>query len=153
MKLRQIEKCAILLTLLFVVLVFGYSLGKSGASGRFSITQQHDLAPETPAPEVLESEGAPAFLLSAENPININTADEALLTELPGVGATLAARIAAYREENGDFKTIEDITLVYGIGSGLFERMCDYITTGDVPEDNFAEAEEAGEDSDENISG
>jgi len=153
MKLRQSEKCAVLLAVLFIALIFGYSLGKGDTSGRFSITQQYANGPDTPAPELQEIDAVLVFVLSAENPININTADEALLTELPGVGQTLAARIIDHREEHGGFEEIEDITAVYGIGSGLFERMRDYITTGDVPADDFEELEEKPEDSDENFSG
>ena len=38
-----------------------------------------------------------------DNRININTADEAQLTTLTGIGATRAQAIIAYREENGPF--------------------------------------------------
>ena len=44
-----------------------------------------------------------------DNRININTADEAQLTTLTGIGATRAQAIIAYREENGPFAAIEDI--------------------------------------------
>ena len=48
-----------------------------------------------------------------DNRININTADEAQLTTLTGIGATRAQAIIAYREENGPFAAIEDICLLY----------------------------------------
>lgn len=59
--------------------------------------------------------------------ININTADEAKLCELPGVGESRAKAILQYREEHGDFKTIEEIQNVSGIKSGLFAKIRDLI--------------------------
>lgn len=55
--------------------------------------------------------------------ININTADEEALQELPGVGPALAARIIDYRENSGAFRTVEDLMNVSGIGEKTFEKM------------------------------
>jgi competence protein ComEA len=63
--------------------------------------------------------------------ININTATQAELESLPGIGPSLAQRILAYREENGLFKTIEDIQQVKGIGPAIFDRIKDLITAGE----------------------
>ena len=60
--------------------------------------------------------------------ININTADATKLEELPGIGATKANSIIAYREEVGGFKSIEDLKNVSGIGDATFEKLKDYIT-------------------------
>ena len=62
---------------------------------------------------------------------NINSADEAELTLLPGIGDTLAAAIVQYRQENGDFAAVEDIMNVSGIGEKRFENIRDYITIED----------------------
>lgn len=59
--------------------------------------------------------------------ININTATVAQLTKLNGIGESTAKKIIAYREENGDFKKIEDILLVSGIGEAKFNNIKDYI--------------------------
>lgn len=59
--------------------------------------------------------------------ININTATEAELTTLSGIGPSKAAAIIAYREENGGFKTIEDLKNVSGIGDKTFEKLQDAI--------------------------
>ena len=61
--------------------------------------------------------------------ININTADEAKLMELPGVGQVTARNIVAYRTEHGDFNTIEEIKNVTRIGEKTFENLRDLITT------------------------
>ena len=59
--------------------------------------------------------------------ININTASEAQLCGIPGIGATRAAAIAAYRQEHGRFDRIEDIMKVNGIKEGTFEKIKDTI--------------------------
>lgn len=55
--------------------------------------------------------------------ININTADQSELIEIPGVGEATAQKIIEYRETNGKFKNIEDIKNVNGIGNSKFENM------------------------------
>ena len=65
-----------------------------------------------------------------DNRININTADEAQLTTLTGMGATRAQAIIAYREENGPFAAIEDIMNVQGIKEGTFAKIKDEIVVG-----------------------
>ena len=65
-----------------------------------------------------------------DNRININTADEAQLTTLTGIGATRAQAIIAYREENGPFAVIDDIMNVQGIKEGTFAKIKDEIVVG-----------------------
>ena len=60
--------------------------------------------------------------------ININTANEKELQELPGIGPAMSARIVEYREENGNFKKIEDIKKIRGIGNAKFEKLKDKVT-------------------------
>ncbi len=59
--------------------------------------------------------------------ISINTADEALLCTLPGIGKSTAKRIIAWREENGLFQEISDIMRVSGIGEKKYEKLKDLI--------------------------
>ena len=63
-----------------------------------------------------------------DNKININTANSAELDSLSGIGPSKAEAIIKYREENGNFKTIEEIKNVTGIGEGLFEKFKENIT-------------------------
>lgn len=63
-----------------------------------------------------------------EQKININKADEAMLATLPGIGPSKAQSILTYREENGQFQTIEDLKNVSGIGDKTFEKLKDAIT-------------------------
>lgn len=67
---------------------------------------------------------------TADGKVNINTADISQLLTIPGIGQTRAEAVLAYRQENGNFQSIEDIMKVSGIKNGLFEKMKDYITVG-----------------------
>lgn len=60
--------------------------------------------------------------------ININKASEEELQKLTGVGESTAKKIINYREEYGNFKTIEDIKNVSGIGDAKFEAIKKDIT-------------------------
>ncbi len=59
--------------------------------------------------------------------IDINTADQAQLETLPGIGATRAQAIIEYRSTHGPFQTIEDLQNVSGIGPATFENLKDHI--------------------------
>ncbi len=55
--------------------------------------------------------------------VNVNTASaEEISTLLTGVGIKKAQAIVEYREQNGAFKTKEDLTQVKGIGSSIVEK-------------------------------
>ena len=65
------------------------------------------------------------------SPVNLNTADPAALTALPGIGEELAARIVAYREEHGPFEAVENLTEVSGIGQGKLAALEGLVTVED----------------------
>ena len=65
------------------------------------------------------------------SPVNLNAADEAALTALPGIGEELAARIVEYREEHGPFETVEALTEVSGIGQGKLAALEGLVTVED----------------------
>ena len=70
-------------------------------------------------------------LLFAEM-VNINTADkDALMTSIKGVGETRADAIIAYREQNGAFKSIEELAEVRGVGPSIVEANIDNLTIVD----------------------
>jgi len=60
--------------------------------------------------------------------VNLNTASAVELDMLPGIGPAIAGRIIDYRQTAGNFKTIEEIKNVSGIGSATFEKLKDHIT-------------------------
>lgn len=59
--------------------------------------------------------------------VDLNTADEALLCTLPGIGESRAKSIIAYRKENGPFRKPEDVMNVSGIKEAAYEKIKDFI--------------------------
>ncbi len=76
----------------------------------------------------LSSESEANTSSKSEGKVNINKASVSELTSIPGVGASTAQKIITYREENGKFKTIEDIKNVSGIGDSKYNSMKDFIS-------------------------
>lgn len=72
---------------------------------------------------------APPMGLSADPPgmstmaakVNINTATVEQLTTLPGVGEAIARAIVDYRDNNGAFRSADDLLQVKGIGEKKLE--------------------------------
>jgi competence protein ComEA len=66
---------------------------------------------------------------SVEYPININSADAALLDELPGVGPATAQAIVTYRDQNGPFANVNGLEDVPGIGPAKVAALLGLATT------------------------
>ena len=64
----------------------------------------------------------------AGGPVDINRATETELRELPGIGPVTAARIVAYRELHGGFRTPEELMEVSGVGAKTFARLASLVT-------------------------
>ncbi len=75
---------------------------------------------ETPPAELIQGSSSGAK-------VNLNTATQAELETLSGIGPSKAADIITYRQKAGGFDTIEEIQQVPGIGAGLFESIKDSI--------------------------
>jgi len=60
--------------------------------------------------------------------VNLNSATQAQLETLPGVGAATAKRIIEYRQKSGGFKKVEELMNVKGIGEKAFLKLKPYIT-------------------------
>lgn len=65
--------------------------------------------------------------------VNLNTATAEQLASLPGVGASLAARIVEYRTKSGGFKNANELMNVKGIGEKNFGKLEPHITAGEAP--------------------
>ena len=59
--------------------------------------------------------------------INLNSASKKELMTLPGIGETKADSIIRYREERGNFSSIEELMDINGIKDGVFQKVKDYI--------------------------
>jgi competence ComEA-like helix-hairpin-helix protein len=70
---------------------------------------------------------------------SLNQASAADLEALPGIGPVLAARIVAWREEHGPFRSISELDQVPGIGAALVERVRDLLTLDPAPSAGSAE--------------
>lgn len=123
MKLQKSEIWAVGITAALFLLLLGFQYGaRRRAPAEITVTELG-----TPAPTAVETaEPEPP----ADAPININTADEAALRTLQGVGEVLAQRIVDYRTEHGPFQSVDELTNVKGIGSGILETNRERLTTG-----------------------
>ncbi len=81
----------------------------------------------------ISADGGKGVIISEENDntsssiVNINTASETELEQLPGIGPSISSKIVEYRNQKGKFKSIEDIKNVTGIGDNKFEKIKDLI--------------------------
>ena len=75
--------------------------------------------------------------------VNINTADAAGLDSLDGIGVKKAEAIIAYRSEHGDFKSLEEIKEVPGIGDKMFAKIKEDISLGDATTTTVAKKSDA----------
>jgi competence protein ComEA len=73
-----------------------------------------------PPPAASDSGGGAG---EAAGPLDLNTATQAQLEELPGVGPSTAKAILDYREKNGRFRAVEELLDVRGIGPAKFSEI------------------------------
>lgn len=76
---------------------------------------------------------AAAPAVAAEGKVNINTATVEQFQLLPRIGPAVAARIVEHRKANGEFKAVDDLMLVRGIGEKSFSSLKPYLAlSGDT---------------------
>lgn len=120
-----------------LVVCLGIFLGLSVLSGMAMAVEKKEAA----ASAAMAADKAPAPLKAADSEnsaeskakkglpqeVNINTADSKQLVALPGIGPKTAEAIVAYRQDNGKFKNIEELTKVKGIGDKTLEKIRPYL--------------------------
>lgn len=72
--------------------------------------------------------------------VDINLANQEELQQLKGIGAKKAADIIAYREANGRFESVDDLTKVKGIGKATLKKLRGEITVGESEGNTASEA-------------
>lgn len=152
---KQQHSILLCVTGIFVAFTLGFFLGRStnrsdvrlASVPEVTVTQAAEVsepqteapaqttAPETAAPPEASApvETAPAQTeapTKTDGLININTATRAELQTLPGIGEVLAQRIIDYREANGPFTDVSQLTYVSGIGEKRLAAIIDLITVG-----------------------
>lgn len=86
------------------------------------------VAPLTSMAQTAPTEASATQVMVAEK-VNINTADaQTLATTLKGVGVKKAEAIIAWRQANGDFLTVGQLTEVKGIGRSILEKNREKLT-------------------------
>ncbi|WMJ08739.1 helix-hairpin-helix domain-containing protein [Nitrosomonas sp. sh817] len=73
--------------------------------------------------------------------VNLNTATQAELESLQGIGPAKAKAIVEYREKNGAFTSVDDLAKVAGVGPGIIKQIRDAVTVT-VAAEQSAEAPE-----------
>ena len=71
------------------------------------------------------------LLAHGADTININAADKQQLMEMDGVGDARAAAIIKYREKNGGFDSVDELTEVSGIGPATLANNRDKLAAGE----------------------
>ena len=110
----------ILLIMLLVSLgiLSGIFIGRNTNTNLVSITPEQSIS------------GFKAETESKDTRMDINSATVQQLTVLPGIGETLAERIVDYRQQNGNFSSVDELLYVDGIGKKKLENIEHLIKIG-----------------------
>ncbi|HHZ16720.1 MAG TPA: helix-hairpin-helix domain-containing protein [Clostridia bacterium] len=103
------------------------ALSSASGQGAISSTSADGFGQVTPADQIGLIESNPQAP-STPGEININTASQAELESLHGIGPALAQRIIAYRQKKGSFSTVEELLEVSGIGPATLAKFREQVT-------------------------
>ncbi|MGM9565832.1 ComEA family DNA-binding protein [Evtepia sp.] len=121
-KISPLEGTVLILTLLFVLGTLLWFRVSRPAEG-LTFVETGETGRTVSAPEQRSAPG----MLEGEV-LDLNTASQADLTRLPGIGEKKAAAILAWREEHGPFQVVEDVMSVDGIGEKILADIRPYVT-------------------------
>lgn len=96
---------------------------------RLLVDGEQILVGVAPAPGVAAGAASAASPSGVSSPlVNLNTADQAELESLPGVGPVTAAAIIAWRTEQGGFTAVDELLEVSGIGEATLAQIAPFVT-------------------------
>ena len=124
MKIRWYEILVLALMALCILVFLGTYFATAQAPGIWVSTEYSG---RVTAETASETDGAVGSNVDT-GLVNINTADQAELESLPGIGTVRAQAILAYRSQNGPFQSLEELLEVDGIGEKTLEKLKGYIT-------------------------
>lgn len=116
--------------LLCLSFALGYLLGHGSGETEIQVISAPSSVVEIAKDSLSFSAEKESVVPSETAPINLNTATQSELEQLPGIGPELAGRIIAYRKQHGSFVSKEQIMDVKGIGEKRYMDMEGLITIG-----------------------
>ena len=125
MKLSKAEIASIIITILFVLSAAAVTFHNQSSN---SVTVSFESIEDFAENAMVSDNNGEQSPQKNEALININTATEAELCSLPGIGEVLAGRIVQYRNDHGQFQSTDEIMDISGIGTSKFEKIKDCIT-------------------------
>ena len=114
------------------MLALGYIIGANHGVKNVTVTMSAPMQEKVAVEETLQTDPEPQEqpLVPTSALIDLNTADQALLETLPGIGPSLAQRILSYRQQIGGFTSKEQLLNVSGIGSKRYAQIEALVTVG-----------------------
>ena len=128
MKISRVEFVSILLAVAFLAFTAGWFVRGNSAQRPVWVETERTLVQQTPLLLPAPSTTPAQKVSPGGQKVNLNTADLEGLMSLPGIGEKRAGDIIAYREANGPFRMVEQITDVPGIGEGILNGLIDCVT-------------------------
>lgn len=110
-----------------IVPEIGEEIDKSGDS--YENRERTEIVEAVPNVEIENENKLANYVKQETGLVNINTAAKEELMSLNGIGAVKAEAIIAYRQENGGFRSIDEMMQISGIGEKTFEKIKQFITT------------------------
>jgi competence protein ComEA len=121
-KCSTFEWAVLALAVVVLLVMAGHFLAEGLPSDQpWRVETERNDRPGVPVSE----EGHPPSMLEGET-IDLNRASQADLERLPGIGPSRAQDIIKERQENGPFRTVDDLTRVKGIGKSILEELRPY---------------------------
>jgi len=134
-KLKETKTAILLLaaTAVFLCAVLLVTLDGRKEAGSYQVSTEYETAASAAVQSQETSDTvSPAQGGTEEVPrgekLSLNSASAQELETLPGIGPALAGRIVDWRQDNGPYKTVEDLLNVKGIGEKTLEKIRDLVT-------------------------